>query len=75
MFISVKRKVKPEKEKSIYSKEIREKMLEDGALSVEEDGFMEGYAEDRFVDDHDLDDDDDEEEMKFSGSNQLEKMY
>ncbi|MCH8004574.1 MAG: hypothetical protein IH934_08160 [Nanoarchaeota archaeon] len=35
----------PQEEESFYSKRIRALLVEDGALSYEEEGFMEGYEE------------------------------
>ncbi len=40
-----KDKALPEVEESIYDKETRERRVEEGALSNEEDGFMLGYEE------------------------------
>jgi len=43
--VSKKRGFSPSEERGFYSKEIREHLVESGALSNEEDGFMQGYEE------------------------------
>ncbi len=54
---------------NIYSKEIREDLVDEDALHYEEDGFMEGYGEEEFVDDLELEEDDfifeDNEKLSF----------
>jgi hypothetical protein len=49
------------KEESFYSKSKREKLVEEGALNSEEDGFMQGYEEDSY-------EFDDEEYDKFEST-------
>ncbi len=54
---------KVKRKENIYSKEIRNQLLDEGALNNEEDGFMEGYAEEEYIEDYD---DDDESNLKSS---------
>lgn len=53
---SGREKKKAQKE-NIYSKEVRETLLDEDALNYEEDGFMQGYGEEEFVDDLELEED------------------
>ncbi len=54
---------------NIYSKEIRETLVDEDALHYEEDGFMEGYGDEEFIDDLELEEDDfifeDNEKLSF----------
>ncbi len=54
---------------NIYAKDIREALVDEDALHYEEDGFMEGYGEEEFVDDLELEEDDfifeDTEKLSF----------
>ena len=60
--IQILSKPKKNNKEDIYSKEVREQLLDEGALNIEEDGFMEGYGEEEFIDDHEYDDDDDDDD-------------
>jgi hypothetical protein len=60
------------KEKGVYSKKARAKLVEDGILNSEEEGFMEGYDIDEFMDDYD---ELDEEEFSSKGGEFPEKIY
>ena len=57
----------------IYSKEVRNKLLEEDALNIEEDGFMECYGEEEFIDDHETDEEDGEHPWK--GGNAPDEIY
>ena len=67
---------KKNNKEDIYSKEVRDQLLEEGALNIEEDGFMEGYGEEEFIDDHEYDDEhdysDDKQDDKYSWKNKNE---
>lgn len=60
---------KKAQKENIYSREIREALVDEDALHYEEDGFMEGYGEEEFVDDLELEEDDfifeDTEKLSF----------
>ena len=62
------------KKEDIYSKETRERLLDDGAINNEEDGFMEGYGKEEFIDDHETDEDE-EGEHPWKGGDIIEEMY
>ena len=79
--IQILSKPKKNNKEDIYSKEVREQLLDEGALNIEEDGFMEGYGEEEFIDDHEYDDDhdysDDKQDDKYSwrNKNDYESIY
>jgi len=69
---------KKNNKEDIYSKEVREQLLDEGALNIEEDGFMEGYGEEEFIDDHEYDDDDDnnhDDKYSWKSENNYESSY